>query len=123
MEKTCRKCREVKPISEFPHGGYGKNNRKLHRPICKACVGLQVRIPQSKRREYEAKHPQPDIGGRFKCPICQLEIVVKSNRDVVLDHNHKTGKIRGWLCKNCNTSIGKLHDSIPTMLRAIAWIF
>jgi len=41
-----------------------------------------------------------------------------------LDHNHITGEIRGLLCFNCNTAIGKLKTDIGTQLlrKAIKYI-
>jgi hypothetical protein len=39
-----------------------------------------------------------------------------------LDHNHETGKFRGWLCDNCNTGIGKLGDTVEGLERAIAYL-
>ena len=35
------------------------------------------------------------------CAICGEEVKLH------VDHCHKTGKIRGLLCRNCNTSLGK----------------
>jgi hypothetical protein len=39
-----------------------------------------------------------------------------------LDHSHITGKIRGWLCDNCNTAIGKLKESPEVLRRAADWV-
>ncbi len=36
-----------------------------------------------------------------------------------LDHCHKTGKFRGWLCNRCNQALGLLDDS-PAKLLALA---
>ena len=35
-----------------------------------------------------------------------------------LDHDHKTGKFRGYLCDNCNTAISKLQDDVTILENA-----
>jgi len=35
------------------------------------------------------------------------------------DHDHKTNKWRGWLCRGCNLAIGLVKDN-PTILRDLA---
>lgn len=53
------------------------------------------------------------------CPICgkhQLELTRRLN----VDHNHKTGKIRGLLCTWCNMNLGwyeKHKESILNYLK------
>eukprot|EP01080_Neovahlkampfia_damariscottae_P012204 gene12204-5791_t len=39
-----------------------------------------------------------------------------------LDHCHKTGKIRGILCLNCNTSLGKFNDDPFIILCAAKYL-
>ena len=39
-----------------------------------------------------------------------------------LDHNHKTGRFRGWLCTRCNVGIGMLGDNIIGLRRAIRYL-
>ncbi len=41
---------------------------------------------------------------------------------LVIDHNHETGAIRGLLCRNCNSGIGLLGDSVELLRRAIAYL-
>lgn len=46
------------------------------------------------------------------CAICGLPETAKRKgvtRNLCVDHNHNTGKIRGLLCRNCNTAIGMLE--------------
>lgn len=40
-----------------------------------------------------------------KCAICKVDKSEFSKR-LCVDHCHKTGKIRGLLCNNCNTILG-----------------
>ena len=52
-----------------------------------------------------------------KCCICQ-----KVPNELHIDHNHDTGKIRGLLCFNCNTSLGKFEDSEELLMQAILYL-
>ena len=48
MNKTCRKCKEIKPVSNFPKCSWGKDG---FRNQCKACAA-------EKRKQYNAKFYQ-----------------------------------------------------------------
>lgn len=39
-----------------------------------------------------------------------------------IDHDHKTGKLRGLLCDRCNRGLGYLSDSVVLLLRAICYL-
>ncbi len=39
-----------------------------------------------------------------------------------IDHDHKTGAFRGWLCIGCNTAIGKLGDTVEGLKQAVAYL-
>lgn len=61
------------------------------------------------------------------CAIClkpETKIFSKTGKvcDLAVDHCHKTGKVRGLLCWNCNTSLGKFKDSVENLERAIKYL-
>ena len=39
-----------------------------------------------------------------------------------MDHNHATGRFRGWLCPKCNTGIGYLMDDVVLLKSAIKYL-
>ena len=39
-----------------------------------------------------------------------------------LDHDHVTGGFRGWICFHCNTSIGKLGDTLDGVRLALDYM-
>lgn len=39
-----------------------------------------------------------------------------------VDHCHKTGKVRGILCRKCNTGLGAFDDDIEKMIEATLYI-
>jgi DNA-directed RNA polymerase subunit RPC12/RpoP len=41
----------------------------------------------------------------YKCLICGREVDTLSTK-LCIDHNHKTGKIRGLICRKCNGALG-----------------
>lgn len=62
-----------------------------------------------KRLERKAGRPKPSA-----CEVCGA-----INRVIHFDHNHLTGKFRGWVCRHCNVILGFAKDS-PRILRKLA---
>lgn len=54
-----------------------------------------------------------------KCAICGYEDLSVKNFFPVVDHDHKSGAVRGLLCMQCNMGIGKFKDN-PDLLRSAA---
>ena len=50
------------------------------------------------------------------CQLCGGEFCA---RGPFIDHDHVTGKVRGTLCKKCNSGLGMFKDS-PELLRKAA---
>jgi len=57
-----------------------------------------------------------------KCLICNTDVFVGKGKKLHVDHCHKTGKIRGLLCQNCNTGLGQFKDNINNLENAIKYL-
>lgn len=55
-----------------------------------------------------------------KCALCGTGNL--KGRELAVDHDHSTGKVRGILCKLCNTAVGLLKDDASLMRRAADYV-
>ena len=51
------------------------------------------------------------------CGICG------QRRKLTVDHNHKTGVVRGALCHQCNMALGLFGDSAVVLKAAVSYLF
>ena len=118
---VCVVCNKELPLSAFQ---YRKDNKK-YRPICKEC-----RAKQEAARRYNATVDEINElleKQEYRCAICgthQDNIQHESFKfsPLVIDHDHKTGKIRGLLCPKCNLLLGHADDNVETLLKAALYL-
>lgn len=75
-------------------------------------------------REYARKAkglPAPTRSEPAECECCNIDVVLLP-RGLCLDHDHMTGKFRGFICTRCNVAIGALGDSITGVKRALKYL-
>ena len=65
--------------------------------------------------DYDAMYNSQNGG----CYICGEPDV---GRALSIDHNHRTGKVRGLLCSNHNRALGLLNDDPDLLLKAHAYL-
>lgn len=61
------------------------------------------------------KYKQQSMG----CAICLTPLEIKKT---AIDHNHKTGEVRGILCLRCNSALGGFKDSPTIILSALEYL-
>ena len=55
------------------------------------------------------------------CAICETHNS-KLSKSLAVDHCHTTGEIRGLLCQNCNTALGKFKDNITLLQNSVNYL-
>lgn len=110
---TCTKCKQEKPETlEFFPPHKGKNNG--FDSWCRSCRNeyrASVRVPPGVlKEEYARAYEAKETG---ECVICG------SKQNIVIDHDHVSGRVRGALCQNCNFGLGHFKDD-PDLLELAA---
>ena len=128
MNKTCCACGEEKSLTEFHRD---KSKKDGYKSRCKECHKVwyqpyDAEIDRKKKLKSTYGITPEDYNNMFKeqkgcCAICGVHQSERKKR-LAVDHCHKTGKIRGLLCSNCNTGIGNLRDSIELLEQAIKYL-
>ncbi len=109
LEKgLCRACGGSKENQDIQH--CNKCRRRVRSSGLKRLYGISI-------DEYEQLSERQG----HVCWICKGKVTSK-NGNLLVDHSHKTGKIRGLLCTKCNAGIGGLGDSIEMLERAIDYL-
>lgn len=104
--KTCIYCKHTLPITAFPPKGNVLDQR------CRDCKNQERRDGTRRTAIKEATHGHPT-----NCEICNTDI--KRKKGSTVDHNHKTGAIRGYLCNRCNTLLGKMGDDKENIIAKV----
>ncbi|MES2367128.1 MAG: endonuclease VII domain-containing protein [Pseudomonadota bacterium] len=73
--------------------------------------------------QYDAMYAEQ--GG--VCAICKkpetaIDHKLGSPKRLAVDHCHTSSKVRGLLCWACNSALGKIEDSIPTLEAMILYL-
>jgi hypothetical protein len=91
--------------------------------VCGPAKMAQKRKDEIKRKfgitckEYDAMYERQ--GG--KCATCGLH-QSKQKKRMNVDHDHKTGRVRGLLCHNCNVVLGLVNDNPKTMQKMLHYL-
>lgn len=97
--------------SRFTADGY----RLMTNTNCVECQ--KVRAKERKLIKDQFSHLTPPTPGT-PCECCGRP----TYKNWQLDHCHETGKFRGWICKQCNTGLGNLGDTLTSLRAAVSYL-
>lgn len=120
----CKCCSTSKQADEFYY--QRKLGRvKINDSRCKECQKSYQRLKTFGISESDFEELLKSQNNQ--CSICKIdynEYLKTSHRGkrFAVDHDHKTGEIRGLLCDKCNRGIGFLQDSVKNLENAIKYL-
>jgi len=137
ISKECVKCNEIKPLTYF----HKDNNKYLTAYYCKECANKNSRKYHKARRDLDPLYRESKRDGWIKnaygislneykeklklqgsrCSICEINLL-DAGTLTHLDHDHKTGKLRDFLCTNCNRGLGHFKDNPNLLSKAIQYL-
>lgn len=136
--KECSNCRKNKEHSEFHKDSSNKYGLAYY---CKVCACTKGSFHHSRRMKEDSKYREA-MKTRYKkrkygltqyeyleklkaqdclCAICGVELPIGGHL-THLDHCHATGKIRAFLCTNCNRGLGHFKDNVTNLQKAIIYL-
>ena len=131
LYRTCMTCGVEKNILEF----YMRDKKTGRRhSACKECDKARVKArhqanPERTRnndlkRNYGItlqEHQEMYKNQNGVCAICKSEGDGKWKK-LCVDHDHKTGKVRQLLCRNCNMVLGQVGDNANLLEEMIKYL-
>ena len=103
--KLCVECGKMLDSATGYINSKSQRTGKLYlNSACRPCHNHRVNVVT----KLKQKHAQPPA-----CSPCECCGRVSK---LFLDHSHDTDTFRGWICRECNSSIGLMGDSIEGAL-------
>lgn len=119
---SCSSCKIEQPIGNF---SLDRSKAKGYRSACKSCGNKYRRsYYKNNKDKFKAYHYKKTYSLSYEdyknliafgCEVCG------SLDNLVIDHDHNTGIIRGCLCNGCNIAEGCLKGDIALMLNLIEY--
>jgi hypothetical protein len=129
--KKCNNCNIVKPLNEYTYKIKQSRDYRYAQSRCKDCESIRKKQykyePSQQSREKhrfkkygltENAYQNLILSQNNLCAICDES----SEKSLYIDHDHKTGKVRGLLCSTCNTGLGFFRDDSNLLNKAINYL-
>lgn len=111
-------------------GGPIDDGRKSTARFCStSCKVRSTQPARARRYQLRVKYGIGDadfdallVAQNGGCAICRTEKPRGRGQRFHVDHDHATGEVRGILCSECNTGLGKFRDDPELVRRALEYL-
>jgi hypothetical protein len=116
MTGTCVECAKI-ALAAWT----ARNPEKTRARLARYYAAHPERVKAASVRSWRKRAGIP-AAERPKPAHCELCAVAADGVRMHLDHDHASGKFRGWLCSRCNMAIGVLGDTVAGLEKALAYL-
>ena len=120
--KWCPACQQELEVSAFP------KNRANGDGLAAYCKPRHNAKGQETRKRLYGGSREYHLRARYGITTAEVDLMIAAQGGTCavcpgkpehVDHDHKTDKVRGILCFNCNQALGNVRDN-PEVLRELA---
>lgn len=132
--KKCSFCNTEKELSEYHKNSRAKDGLQSS---CKDCrKGINQKWKDNNRESYQRVKRKAHVKAKYgvslewideqleqqdnKCTLCDTQL--HKGKNIAIDHCHKTGIVRGIICRPCNSAMGMFNDNPALIERAIEYL-
>lgn len=109
-----------------------KTPKKIKDKISKRTKEEMTKVPKEKLSFWKGVYKggvssliyKEKLAGRKKPGFCEVCGISRNElkKDLCFDHDHKTGKFRGWICHRCNVALGMVKDKVEILELLIKYL-
>jgi hypothetical protein len=126
VNKRCPRCGETKVLADFARN---RSSKSGYGSYCKPCHNSVV---AENRQKNHGDSRTFCLNRRYRVDAAQVAWMILQQGGVCalccsgkpehVDHDHRTKRVRGILCFNCNRGLGKFADDVELMSRAVEYL-
>lgn len=119
--KICTKCLQRQPFDNFRLHDVSPDKKASTCKVCQSYEGREqtLKVYGISVEDYDKMFANQE----GVCAICgSASSKRKGDKHLVVDHNHKTGKVRGLLCIQCNAGLGMFEDDVNIIHNAEVYL-
>lgn len=123
---VCKECRRLERFNRDYQQEYQRGKERIKKTVKKWREENPDKHSKQRQKEVLVKYglSLEDYQNLKRAQDCKCAICRKTpkNHNLAIDHCHNTGKIRGLLCRTCNSAIGFLKDDPILVRRALDYL-